>query len=272
MQTRRPLMTSSSSEQPARRRTSATLFLYVGDTASCRRPSNCVLNQPSVFVGGGFERRKRPRRSPALVNSVLDEENVFDLQLEAPEYYEFGPRWAKRRPDRRDRLRRSDAGDGGVFDHPLPRHGPCARVRLHHVRAADDPVPLADRNGRPQHGGRARDPGTATLLCGFDWYAFKNIADEFATGKTLTASIKGGYKKSLALTIDVHVVLFVAALILYFAATGAVLYMATILLFGTAPLCGLLFGRDPFLLLCAPRAAEEKIAFCNFKREETEDA
>ena len=113
---------------------------------------------------------------------------------------------------------------------------------------------------------------TATLLCGFDWYAFKNIADEFATGKTLTASIKAGYKKSLALTIDVHVVLFLAALILYFAATGAVFYMATILLFGTALSAACSLGVTRFFFYVFLAQPKNKIAFCNFKREETEDA
>ena len=113
---------------------------------------------------------------------------------------------------------------------------------------------------------------TAALMCGFDWYAFKNIAEEFATGKTLTASIKAGYNRSIALTIDVHVLVFAAALILSFIATGAVFYAATILVIGTLLSAACTLGVTRFFFYVLLALPKRKIAFCNFKREETEDA
>ena len=264
---------SSSSSSSSSTTTSATLALYVGDTALLQTSISSVLNQASVFVGGGFDTPQAVETITSLVNSVLDEEMVFDLQLEAPQYYEFGPTMG------------ANAGlivaiVFGVLTLVMAVYS-IIRYRgmgLAHVfgfitfallmilcLSLIETVVL-------NMAGVLAILATATLLCGFDWYAFKNIADEFATGKTLTASIKAGYKKSLALTIDVHVVLFLAALILYFAATGAVFYMATILLFGTALSAACSLGVTRFFFYVFLAQPKNKIAFCNFKREETEDA
>ena len=101
--------------------------------------------------------------------------------------------------------------------------------------------------------------------------AFSNIRSEFATGKTLTAAIKAGYKKSLALTIDAHIVLFVAALVLFLISTGTVYYMALVFMLGTALSAAVTLGVTRFCLYVFLAQPKNKIAFCNLKREETED-
>ena len=112
---------------------------------------------------------------------------------------------------------------------------------------------------------------SAAVMCAFNFYAFRNIREEFNTGKTLTAAIKSGYRKSLALTIDAHIVLFLASLVIYLIALGAAQYMALIFMLGTvlSAACTLAVTRFYFYMFLAQ--PKNKIAFCNFKREETED-
>lgn len=101
--------------------------------------------------------------------------------------------------------------------------------------------------------------------------AFKNISDEFDSGKTLTASIKAGYKKSLAFTIDIHIILVIAAIVLWLISASVVKYAALIFLIGAviSAATTLLLTRFYFYLFLS--SAKNKIAFCNFKREELED-
>ena len=101
--------------------------------------------------------------------------------------------------------------------------------------------------------------------------AFKNISDEFYSGKTLNAAVKSGYKKSLAFTIDVHVILLIAAIVLWLISASVVKFAALIFLIGIviSALTTLLLTR--FYLYLFLSSAKNKIAFCNFKREELED-
>ena len=112
---------------------------------------------------------------------------------------------------------------------------------------------------------------SAAVMAGFSYYAYNNIRKEFSTGKTLTESIKSGFKKSIALTIDVHLVLALAALVLWLVSTGTVAFMSLIFLIGTvlSGLVTLLVTR--FYLYMFMAQPKNKIAFCNFKREEAED-
>lgn len=101
--------------------------------------------------------------------------------------------------------------------------------------------------------------------------AFKNISTEFDSGKTLTAAVKSGYKKSLAFTIDIHVILLIAALVLWLISASVVKFAALIFLIGiiVSAFTSLLLTR--FYLYLFLSSAKNKIAFCNFKREELED-
>ena len=112
---------------------------------------------------------------------------------------------------------------------------------------------------------------TAVIVIACNLMAFKNIAQEFETGKTLTASIKSGYKKSLAFTIDIHILLLVAAIILWAISSSVVKVAALVFIIGIAlsALVTLLLTR--FYLFLFVSSVKNKIAFCNFKREELED-
>ena len=264
---------SDSSTSSGLTETSATMYLYVGDTAVLQTTIESALNQPSVYVGGGFESAAAADTIVCLVNSALDEDDVFDLALDAPEYYEFTPTMGE---------------NAGLI--VAITFGALALIMAIYSIIRYKGMGLAHVFGFITFGllfiiclallgtvvlnmaGVLAILITATLMCGFDWYAFKNIAEEFATGKTLTASIKAGYNRSIALTIDVHVLVFAAALILSFIATGAVFYAATILVIGTLLSAACTLGVTRFFFYVLLALPKRKIAFCNFKREETEDA
>ncbi len=100
---------------------------------------------------------------------------------------------------------------------------------------------------------------------------FKTISEDFYSGKTVVSAIKSGYRKTIAFTIDIHALFIIGALILWLIATSAVKYVAMIFLIGMAISAAttLLLTRFYFYLFLS--SAKNKIAFCNFKREELED-
>ena len=112
----------------------------------------------------------------------------------------------------------------------------------------------------------------ASIMCvACNLLIFKNIADDFYSGKTVTSAVKSGYRKTIAFTIDIHAILLIAALIVWLISSATVKFVAMIFLLGVAISAAttLLFTRFYFYLLLS--AAKNKIAFCNFKREELED-
>ena len=112
---------------------------------------------------------------------------------------------------------------------------------------------------------------SAAVMVFFNWYAFKNIREEFASGKTLTASVKAGYKKSLAFTIDAHIVLLLLSAALCLISTGTMFYAGLILVLGTVISAACTLAVTRFWLYVVLAQPKNKIAFCNLKREETED-
>jgi len=112
----------------------------------------------------------------------------------------------------------------------------------------------------------------ASIMCvACNLLVFKNIAEDFYSGKTVTSAVKSGYRKTIAFTIDIHAILLIAALIVWLISSATVKFVAMIFLLGVAISAAttLLFTRFYFYLLLS--AAKNKIAFCNFKREELED-
>ena len=112
---------------------------------------------------------------------------------------------------------------------------------------------------------------SAAVMVFFNWYAFNNIREEFATGKTLTASVKAGYKKSLAFTIDAHVALLLLSAVICLISTGTMFYAGLIFLLGTVISAACTLAVTRFCLYVFLAQPKNKIAFCNLKREETED-
>ena len=112
---------------------------------------------------------------------------------------------------------------------------------------------------------------TAALLSVSDAVTFEKVRAEYATGKTMTSSVKAGYKKCFWNLFDVHIVLALVGFFTYFVALPSLSSFAFLLgLTSVFSGLGTLFvNRFNWAILMA--YTPKKGAFCNFKREETED-
>ncbi len=112
---------------------------------------------------------------------------------------------------------------------------------------------------------------TSVLLSVSDAVTFEKARAEFATGKTMASSVKTGYSKCFWNLFDVHIVLALAGFFTFFVALPSLSSFG--FLFGLTTvfsgLGALLVSRFNWAILMA--YTPKKGAFCNFKREETED-
>ncbi len=112
---------------------------------------------------------------------------------------------------------------------------------------------------------------TSLLLCVSNAVTFEKARAEYATGKTMTSSVKTGYSKCFWNLFDVHIVLALAGFFTFFVALPPLSGFAFV--FGlTAVFSGLgtlVLNRFNWAILMA--YTDKKGPFCNFKREETED-
>ena len=94
---------------------------------------------------------------------------------------------------------------------------------------------------------------------------------EYAAGRTMTASVKSAYKKTLWHVIDLHIVLAAIAFIIYgISFTGLATFAFTFGLgVGFSAICSLLVGRLAWASMMS--FTKKKGSFCRFKREEVED-
>lgn len=265
-------LAASSSSSSSSSTTTAYFYLCIGENRLLQASVTETMNQPTVYISGSFNNIESAQTVASLINSALDDEDVFTLELNAPYVYSLSPTMGE---------------NAALFVAIAIAVLAVAMIVYSLIRYKG--MGLAHTYGFLTFalvyilcisliGGVSLNIGgvlamlfAGALMCGFDWYAFKNIRDEFATGKTLTASIKAGYKKSLSLTIDAHIVLFLASLILYFASFGAVHAMSLILMLGVVISAACTLGVTRFFLYVFLAQPKNKIAFCNFKREETED-
>ena len=262
---------SSDSSSSSSSSSSSTLYIYVGDDQVMGAGVSEEMNQSSVSVTGGYT-REQAQAIASLINSSIDEDDVIGFDFESPEYYSM------------DALTGTNTAliaaicIGVLFVAMIVfslvkfkgmglAHTYGFVTFLVAVVACISLIPGIQLT----LGGIAAILLASAMLVSCNYYAFNNIKKEFATGKTLTASVKSGYKKSLAFTIDVHAILVLASLAIWLIATGAAKFMALIFLLSIAisAVCTLLVTR--FYLYMFMAQPKNKIAFVGFKREETED-
>ena len=113
----------------------------------------------------------------------------------------------------------------------------------------------------------------AVMLTLGNFYIFENIRREFATGKTLDSSIKAGYKRSLAAVLDVHILLFLLSLILFFISVGEVATFCYVFLFAvlTSGVASVLLTRYYAYIFRGLVARSRQYKFYGFKREVSDD-
>ncbi|MBP5242760.1 MAG: hypothetical protein J6Z36_03620 [Clostridia bacterium] len=114
---------------------------------------------------------------------------------------------------------------------------------------------------------------TSITLAVSNYYVFENVRKEFATGKTLEASIGAGYKRSLAALLDGHILLLAASLITYFVGVGELTTFAFIFGLGVlmSGITSVLLTRFYWYVTRGLVARGQQYKFCGFKREVTDD-
>lgn len=108
------------------------------------------------------------------------------------------------------------------------------------------------------------------LLCFSNFFTFEAIRRETALGRTIEASIKLGYKRSMFGVLDVHVVLVIAAILMTLIGVGELAACGLIFLIASIASFALYwFTRFMWYTLSSP--VRNKFAFCGFVREVEDD-
>ena len=96
------------------------------------------------------------------------------------------------------------------------------------------------------------------------------IKSEFALGKTVESSIKGGYKKTFWGMFDIYAVLLIGAVACLIGVAGLhMLAIQALICVGTGAFCNLLWGRALNVVLMS--ASKNKYKFYRFVREDDDD-
>ena len=108
------------------------------------------------------------------------------------------------------------------------------------------------------------------LFAGCNFFSFEQIRKETRAGRTIQASVKLGYKKTLTGILDTHIVLLIISVILALVCTGEAAACGMILLIGTLA-SYILHWFTRFMWYVTMSPARDKYKFCGFKREAIED-
>ena len=108
------------------------------------------------------------------------------------------------------------------------------------------------------------------LFAGSNFFSFEQIRKESKAGRTIQASVKLGYKKTLTGILDTHIVLLIISIILALVCTGEAAACGMILLIGTLA-SYILHWFTRFMWYVTMTPARDKYKFCGFKREAIED-
>lgn len=265
-------LTASDDSSSSSTATSVTLYVYMGTDVLLQMSVSAPIDQPTIYINGGFDTAAEAETVVSIINTAVNDDTLFNLRLDGSTVYTVSP----------------SMGDNAALIAAIV-FGALSLVMIVYALVRYKGMGLAHvfaylgfafamilcisliEGIVINIAGVFAIVFSAALLCGFNAYAFSNIRSEFATGKTLTASIKAGYKKSLALTIDAHIVFFVIAVLLYFIATGTIHYMAMVLMLGIVFSAACTLGVTRFCLYVFLAQPKNKIAFCNLKREEVEE-
>ena len=265
---------SDSSSSDSSSSSSAPVYIRVGenDLVSGGVSISAAVDENSFGFSGSFTERGSAETIVAVINSAIDESNAFDIQLDASRVATF----------------EATLGDNAALIAAIVI-GVLVVAMLVFFLIRFKGMGLAHLYGFLAYAiafilclalinviqlsiaGVIAIALSAAVMVFFNWYAFNNIREEFATGKTLTASVKAGYKKSLAFTIDAHVALLLLSAVICLISTGTMFYAGLIFLLGTVISAACTLAVTRFCLYVFLAQPKNKIAFCNLKREETED-
>lgn len=262
---------ASSSSDSSSSSSGATLNIYMGGELLMGASVSEEMDQASVYITGNYTRESAETMA-VVINSAIAENDIIDLTFQSPEYYSLDPFMG-------EYAAVTVAAVIGVLVlamliFSIVKFKGMGLAHLYgfltYALAVIACISLISVI-QITMGGILAILLASAIMVSCNYYAFNNIKKEFETGKTLTASVKSGYKKSLAFTIDLHAILLIAGLALYLIATGPVKMMGLVftLCIALSAFCTLLVTR--FCLYIWMAQPRNKIAFVGFKREETED-
>ena len=250
-----------------------TLYLYVG-TNQVLSVSGISSEQDTstLYISGSFTERADAQTAASVLDSALDEENAFSLVLQYSQVNTFEPSAGTHT------ALAITIAIGVLFVAVLVAALVLYKgMGLAHAYAFLTYI-LAFVLCISLIGGMVVDLAgvlaivlASAVMTAFNRFAYRNIRNEFYKGKTLTAAIKAGYRRSLALTIDVHAILAAASLIVMLIATGSAHFAAAIFLAGILLSAACTLGVTRFYLYMFMAQPKNKIAFCNFRREEADE-
>ena len=108
------------------------------------------------------------------------------------------------------------------------------------------------------------------LLIFSNFRVFEAVRKETLTGRTVQASVKTGYKKSLTTILDLHIVILVVAIMLWLICTGELAACGLILFIATVA-SYVLHWFTRFMWFVTSSLVKDKFKFCGYKREALDD-
>ena len=108
------------------------------------------------------------------------------------------------------------------------------------------------------------------LLCVSNVVTFEAVRRETSVGKTISTSVKTGYKNTLFAVLDVHVIMIIAAAIMALVGVGELAACGLIFFIG-AIASYVLYWFTRFMWYVISSPARDKFKFCGFAREVEED-
>ena len=112
---------------------------------------------------------------------------------------------------------------------------------------------------------------TAVALCVSNAIAYENARKEYALGKTMTSSVKTGYKKCFWQLLEMHLALAVIGVLLFLIGLSELSAFGLVLTLGGlfSGIASLAINR--FMWYIMMPFAKDQGKFCHFKREEVDD-
>ncbi len=108
------------------------------------------------------------------------------------------------------------------------------------------------------------------LITFSNFRVFEAVRKETLTGRTIQASVKTGYKKSLTTILDLHIVILIVSAMLALICTGELAACGLILFIATIASYVLhWFTRFMWFVISSP--VKDKFKFCGYKREVIDD-
>ncbi len=249
----------------------STLYFYVGETTLISLSVTETISQSNLYISG-YTDATLAKSVAAVFDSCLNEEDIIDIDFVLGDTHTFESIIGE------NAVNAVYIGVGvamlAMFVYSVIRFRGMGAAHIYgflsYMVVTVMCVGLIE-SIQLSYGGILAVILGGVLLTISNYYIFAKIKEHFMSGKRIVTSIKTGYKECLAGVIDVHVVLILASLVLYFVGISeismfGVTFAIAALVSGVS---SLLLTRFYFAMLMGN--VKNQFKFCNFKREVTDD-